>query len=219
MNLDINGFKKIINNKFLSYAPRITLGGGEPYLNKNIFDFIKILKEKKKVISIYTNGSLIERNYINFFKYQPNYLNISHYDDKFDSLKSVFKKINNHNDKNFISRLSKIIQSNKLDDMEKMILISIENNFDRIIFQNYFPYKEKEKELVLYNDNIQFQNLKKFLSKKYKNKLKIVWPNLLDKREVFRCNNISINTTVDANGNIAPCCFLTPPEKKMEIYF
>ena len=51
LNLDIEGFKKIIDSEFLKYSPRITLGGGEPYLNKNIFSFIKILKEKKKKLS------------------------------------------------------------------------------------------------------------------------------------------------------------------------
>ena len=213
MNLDIEGFKKIIDSEFLKYSPRITLGGGEPYLNKNIFSFIKILKEKKKIISIYTNGSLIERNYENFFNNQPNYLNISHYDDKFDDLKSIFKKINNDDKKIFISRLSKIIQSDKLYDIEKIIKVAIENNFDRIIFQNYFPYKDKEKELVLYKGNVEYEKIKNSLIKNYKNKIKIIWPNLLEKNSTFKCNNISINTTVDSNGDMAPCCFLTPPNK------
>ena len=49
MNMDILTFNKIINSDFLKFARRITLGGGEPYLNKNIFDFIKILKNKKRL--------------------------------------------------------------------------------------------------------------------------------------------------------------------------
>ena len=214
MNLDVDGFIKIINSDFLKYSTRITLGGGEPYLNKNIFNFFKILKEKNKIVSIYTNGSLIERNYENFIKYQPDYLNISHYDDKFEDLKKIFKKINTVGEKKFISRLSKIAQSDQLEKMEQTIYDAIDNNFDRIIFQNYFPYKDKEKNLVLYKDNLKYYEIKNKLEKKYKNKIKIVWPNLLARNSVFNCNNIAINATVDSNGDTAPCCFLTPPTKK-----
>ena len=214
MNLDLNGFIKIIDSEYLKYSTRITLGGGEPYLNKNIFDFIKILKERKKITSIYTNGSLIERNYENFINFQPEYLNISHYDDKFNELKRIFKQINNLREKKFISRLSKIVQSDKLENIEETINDAINNNFDRIIFQNYFPYKAKEKYLVLYKDDKKYQKIKIKLEEKYQSKIKIVWPNLLDRSGVFKCNNISINTTIDSKGNTAPCCFLTPPNKK-----
>lgn len=141
MNMDIENFNKIINSEFLKFAKRITLGGGEPYLNKNIFEFIKILKQKKKIISIYTNGSLINRNYENFMDNQPTYLNISHYDDKFDSLKDIFTSYNKDPKKTSISRLSKILQVDKLDNIEFAINEAINSNFDRIIFQNYFPYK------------------------------------------------------------------------------
>lgn len=210
MNLDMKGFDKIINNNFLKYASRITLGGGEPYLNKNIFDFIKILKSKKKIISIYTNGSLIEKNYDQILKNQPNYLNISHYDEKFEDLKFILKKFNNQKD--CITRLSKIIQANKLDDIEKSIFDAIECDFDRVIFQNYFPYKDNEAELVLFENNNTLKKIKKKI-KRYEKKIKIIWPNVLNSKEGFNCNNISVNTTIDSKGNLALCCFLTPPRE------
>ena len=57
-NLDLEGFYKLLNHKHIKYSGRVTLGGGEPYLNKNIYDFIKELKKRKKITSIYTNGLL-----------------------------------------------------------------------------------------------------------------------------------------------------------------
>lgn len=214
MNMNTQTFNKIIDSDFLKFARRITLGGGEPYLNKNIFDFIKILKNKKKIISIYTNGSLINRNYENFIDNQPSYVNISHYDDKFENLKEDFKKYNNDPKKNSVSRLSKIICSDNLDDIELTINKALDTNFDRIIFQNYFPYKSEESNLVLKKNNETYKKLKVRLINKYAKKIKIIWPNILDMEKNFSCNNISTTATIDNNGNLAKCCFLTPPHPK-----
>ena len=215
MNMNLETFNKILNSDFLKYAPRITLGGGEPYLNKNIFEFIKILKEKKKIVSIYTNGSLILRNYNKFIENQPDYLNISHYDDKFFELKQIFKKFNYETNKKSIVRLSKIINTENINNIESILNEAIETGFDRIIFQNFFPYKNKEKNLVILNDNTNYKKIKKELNEKYKDKIKIIWPNLLNMGEKFNCQNLAINTTIDNYGNIATCCFLTPPKEKV----
>ena len=43
----------------------------------------------------------------------------------------------------------------------------------------------------------------------------IIPPNLLKKKnDIFSCNNLTINSTVDSEGNLATCCFLTPPSKE-----
>lgn len=63
-------------------------------------------------------------------------------------------------------------------------------------------------------NNDAYKLLKNKLSKKYSKKIKIIWPNILDTKKSFNCNNISLTTTVDSNGNLAKCCFLTPPHPK-----
>ena len=141
-NLDLEGFYKLLNHKHIKYSGRVTLGGGEPYLNKYIYDFIKELKIRKKITSIYTNGSLIERQYDKMLENQTDYLNISHYDDKFDDLSHMFKRINEDKNKKFISRLSKLVTSKNYHELDGIIQKAIFNSFDRVILQNYFPYKE-----------------------------------------------------------------------------
>ena len=130
--------------------------------------------------------------------------------NKWSSDKFILKKFNNQ--KNCITRLSKIIQANKLDDIEKSIFDAIECDFDRVIFQNYFPYKDSEAELVLFENNNTLKKIKKKF-KRYKKQIKIIWPNVLNSKEGFNCNNISVNTTIDSKGNLALCCFLTPPKE------
>lgn len=214
-NLDLEKFHKLLQQNHIKYSARITLGGGEPYLNKNIYYFIEELKKRKKIISVYTNGSLIERQYDEMIKNQPNYLNISHYDDKFDDLSYMFKNINEDKNKKFTSRLSKLVTTENYKELDLIIEKAIHNSFDRVILQNYFPYKDENMNRVIYDDDIEFkENLKKII-KKYKKKIMIIPPNLLKKKnDIFSCNNLTINSTVDSEGNLATCCFLTPPSKE-----
>jgi radical SAM protein with 4Fe4S-binding SPASM domain len=87
-----------------------------------------------------------------------------------------------------------------------------------VIFQNYFPEKESESEsesernLVLLSDNENFNIEKKRLKNIY-NSLEIIWPNLVNPNSKFNCQNISLNSTYDADGNMAPCCFIVPPNR------
>ncbi len=210
-NLTLDRFNELIEHDFLRYSGRITLGGGEPFLNKYIFDFIKILKSNNKVISIYTNGSLLDRLYDSYMDNQVNYLNISHYDDKFASLRHIFKRINFDKKRTSITRLSKIVTNENFYELEEVFDEATASGFDRIILQNYFPYKKDEKDLVIYKDNKDFINTLNSLKKKHK-KIKVIEPNLLSRRnKKFSCNNLSLNSTIDSEGNLSPCCFLTPP--------
>ena len=211
-NLDLEGFYKLLNHKHTKYSGRVTLGGGEPYLNKNIYDFIKELKKRKKITSIYTNGSLIERQYDKMLDNQTDYLNISHYDDKFDDLCHMFKRINEDKSKKFISRLSKLVTAKNYNELDDVIQKAIYNSFDRVILQNYFPYKDEDLESVIYDDNVDFKKYLSKLNDKYKKKILIIPPNLLKRNDdIFSCNNITLNSTIDSQGSLATCCFLTPP--------
>ena len=211
-NLDLEKFYDLLEHKHIKYSARITIGGGEPYLNKNNYEFIKELKKRKKIISVYTNGSLIERQYDQMINNQTHYLNISHYDDKFDDLSHMFKAINEDKNKKFISRLSKLVTTDNYKELDDIIDKAIYNSFDRVILQNYFPYKDENLERVIYDDNIDFKNYMSNLIKKYKNKITIIPPNVLKrKNDIFACNNLTLNTTVDSQGSLATCCFLTPP--------
>ena len=94
--------------------------------------------------------------------------------------------------------------------MEEILDIASEMGIDGVIFQNYFPEKDNEKNLVLLSKNKKFKNEKNRLLKKYYS-LEIIWPNLVNPNSKFNCQNISLNSTYDADGDMAPCCFIVPP--------
>ena len=212
-NISIEQFNKIINHKNNIGVSRVTLGGGEPLLHKNFFDFVNILNENNKIISVYTNGSLINRNFEQMAKAKIDYINISHYDEHFFTIKDHIKELKNKN-KYAKVRISKIISNEDYKKMEELIEESIALNLDRVIFQNYFPYRENEIKLTIYDDNKKYQEYVKYLKNKFLNKIEIVWPSILQRNGKFNCQNISLTATYDADGFISPCCFIVPPEEK-----
>lgn len=210
-NIKINQFRSIVDHPQNIRASRVTIGGGEPFLHPDLFKFIKILNERNKNISIYTNGSLIKKNLDKIIKHPFHNLNISHYDNYFSKIKDSITDLLKYE----ISfrptiRLSKIISTENISQMEEILDIASEMGIDGVIFQNYFPEKDNEKNLVLLSKNKKFKNEKNRLLKKYYS-LEIIWPNLVNPNSKFNCQNISLNSTYDADGDMAPCCFIVPP--------
>ena len=212
-NISIEQFENIINHKNNVGVSRVTLGGGEPLLHKNFFDFVTILNQKKKIISVYTNGSLIKRNIQKMIEAKINYINISHYDEHFFSIKDDIKELKSNNSFSEV-RLSKIISNEDYVKMENLILEAINLGLDRVIFQNYFPYREDEIKLTIYDDNEEYKKYVEKLKIKYSKKIEIIWPSILERNGKFNCQNISLTATYDADGYISPCCFIVPPEEK-----
>ena len=90
------------------------------------------------MLDLYLNClSLLDRLYDNYMNNQVNYLNISHYDDKFASLRHIFKKINFDSNKKSITRLSKIVTNDNYHELEEVFDEAMNSGFDRIILQNF----------------------------------------------------------------------------------
>ncbi len=210
-NISLKKFKAIVEHPQNRFASRVTIGGGEPMLHPKVFEFIKILKDLNKVVSIYTNGSLIHRNMDKTLNSDLDYLNISHYDDKFSDIQDSIAEFLSKKTRP-ITRLSKILTNSSLGDMEKVLSLAMEINFDSVIFQNYYAEYERDSEHVIHSSNTEFHEEKARLIKKYRN-IEIIWPNLHHPDSEFNCQNISLNATYDSDGNQAPCCFQVPPAR------
>jgi MoaA/NifB/PqqE/SkfB family radical SAM enzyme len=67
----------IVLNKFPTVNGFCMCGFGSPFLNKDIFKIINLLKSKNKYVGIITNGSLIKSKIEEIKKNPPNYISIS----------------------------------------------------------------------------------------------------------------------------------------------
>ena len=69
--LSFNEIKKIIDEAVSLGALWCLITGGEPLLRKDFFDIYLYLKKKGLLVSVFTNGTLITRKHMEFFKKYP----------------------------------------------------------------------------------------------------------------------------------------------------
>lgn len=165
-DLTIDDFKSFINElKF--YKPHILLTGGEPFLNKDLFKIIRLLRDNNIDTDIFTNGYFIEKNVVNILEsgIKRIHISVDHYKnakhDKLRGRKGVLSKVEKG-----LAKLKKAITANKSD--LKIIIsttISKENYSDLIDFYKYLSNTEIAhswhlRHLYFYNDEILKENRK-----------------------------------------------------------
>lgn len=187
--------------------------GGEPFLYPKFKELLKYTIKKGFHVNIYTNGFVINDNWIEFLKkYKENiYLNI-----KFDSKngyikhlgKDLFDKIiqnikffkkNNLKIKTYIT-----VTKNNINDIEKLIKTSYEMNSYPII-ERFIPIcnnkinkkleitdKEWVKVLQIFNKNNKYADFYKFISNK----------------KGYYCNCYNSVISFDIYGNASPCAYI-----------
>jgi len=211
-NIGEEQFLRIVHHPLNRYAQRVTLGGGEPFLHPQLFHFVDVLKKTRRIVSIYTNGSLLHKHLEDLNRCPPDALNVSHYDNEFPSIESVLREISAARRGTRI-RLSKLLDARKFSIMQEMIELCLGIGIPGLIFQNYFPRGNRSPELVIRDDNVEYRREQRRLEQLYRRApIEIIWPNLLRNGQRFGCQNLALNLTYDGQGNIAPCCFLVPPD-------
>jgi radical SAM protein with 4Fe4S-binding SPASM domain len=78
--LDTDFYFKLIDNITEAGCLNLLITGGEPFLRKDFNEIYVYAKEKGLIITIFTNGSLVNKNHIDIFrKYPPSLVEISVY--------------------------------------------------------------------------------------------------------------------------------------------
>lgn len=206
-------FAKMLDSSYLKNALRVGFLGGEPFFNKNIFNYIKMLNKLGKITTVVTNSSLLKGAMLEELLKSPlSSIGLSLYDNNFDDVSRVAQALNGK--KSYW--IQTIINAKTLHKLEEVIKFAISNGAQHLIFDNYFPMDHERKDLVIYSDNEEYKTLKRNLIKKYKNKVAITWvPLIVRKSEEIKSKKCQLPFSyiqLDNEGNLSPCC-VRPPHK------
>lgn len=233
-NMELSTFIKFINdNKQLI---KIKLQGmGEPLVNKNIYEMIKIAKQNGIATEIICNGSMLnKKNISKLLKNSLAKLTISidgASKQVFESIrvKSNFEEVIS-NSKNFkemtrnkfvrpeFSAWSTIQESN-YEEIEKIAELCKTIGFDDLTFQVFLTgWGKNEWENINNKKNINFRNtnvrerFNKVISKYSSNnfKIKVFEENLLTYKK--KCSWPWNSSYISAKGDIVPCCIIGDPK-------
>ncbi|NCC60633.1 MAG: radical SAM protein [Verrucomicrobiae bacterium] len=215
-----NLFSSIIQQFFeIKYIPRVAVlyHGGEPLLNKNIFDYIKILKNlgtKKTVIT--TNASLLDTECAEkLLKSGLDEIKIS-FDGKTPEENNFIRK-----NANFFKDAQNVINLIKLQK-------KIKTHTSIIISNVLILHKDEAKEEILtkkhetpdylknyfreYTNNIQYQT---FLAMKWPGLTNAEHLNVIKVKRTSKaqCPALFETFTILSNGDVAACCYDIKGEK------
>ena len=210
-NLTVDKLKEFLQIPLIKNCLRIGLTGGEPFLNKEIFQIINLIKDKGYILSVVSNGALIDSRIEEIKKSKIDVLGLSIYDENVNDIANVVPKLF---DSMFI-KTHKVLFSDKLYEIEETVRFSIDIKAHGILFNNYYTIDENDKNRTIFDDNKEFLEIKEKIKNTYSKKISIQWcptfPRKVGKRE---CRLVFHHIELDVKGNISPCCYAYPDGQK-----
>ncbi len=226
-DMSFDDFKWIV--KKFKHAPFLTISGGEPFFNDNIFDMIEYGHHRKMHISVFTNGTLLRKRMDEITHSHINYLAMSL--DAYDSKgykemrggsKKVFDRIiediaelverRNKLKKEFKLLLCYICTKANYRGIPSMIRLAESVGVDKLVFRNLCPsgMPDFTEDQCLYYDD---PNVRGFIRgvDLPESRLMVKLPELYRRVVVERRCELPFTTiTIYGNGDVTPCCHVYP---------
>lgn len=216
-DLSEDEFKAILATDAGQKALRIGFLGGEPFLNKNIFQYIEVLHKKRKITSVVTNSSLLKGEMLEQLKVSSlDVLGLSLYENNVEDIKRVASAIKG------IKRywMQSVVDATTIAKMEDKLLLCLEIGCKEMIFDNYYPKTKERVSKVIFSDNQEYKNEQKRLMEKYRNQIYITWVPLIpiSQKRKKQCMLPLSYVQLDNQGNIGPCCVRAPDKSFGNIF-
>ena len=200
----------ILDHPLVRNSIRIGFTGGEPFLNNKIFEMIEIVKSRKHLLSIVTNGLPLLREDLlkEVIRARPNIVSISLYEKNEEKIGPVIMELLSNN---IFVKIHKVLEADKLREIiDHTIGKALDWRVRNILFLNYYP-SDGELQKVIFDDNQEYRKIVGRISRDYAYKLIIKWPGELHRDKSRRKCKMPFQTIqVDNKGNISPCCFEIP---------
>ncbi len=212
-NIDINLFKKIIDESYKYLTNIFLYFQGEPFLNKQIFEMIKYASDKKIYTATSTNGHFFSNdNILNIIESGLDTLIISldgtnqtsyskyrvggNFDTVIKGIINLLKiREQKHSNKPFIELQFLVLKTNenKMDEMKKL---AKKLGVDKLSFKSAQVYDFETDTDFIPIKNQRFSRYKKVNGK---------WT--LKKKLKNRCWRLWNSVVITWDGQVLPCCF------------
>ncbi len=230
-HMDLSLFKKVIER--LNNVHLITLTGwGEPFMHPNIFDMIKICKERGFIVQLTTNGVFsnesipdkIINSELDFISFSMDTLNgnskIGH--DNNEAQKNIIKLLNARNGKKLKITIQSTLQKGGENEIYNLIRWAASIGIDRVnlgrLDQRFNkdiprPSKEEEKKILVRanlignNCGIQVDCIQYAIGKGIQKGIYRILKQALHRFGKY-CLKTYTYVYINLNGDVTPCCSL-----------
>ena len=201
--------EKIFQHTMINKSLMMMLTGGEPLLNSNILEIVKVAKSFGHLVGITTNATLLPKYIDGLIDAGIDSISVSLYDSTMMVLQDNLKKVA----AKFPIRINKMIRKKDIADftsVENICSLARDTGCYGVLFQNMIPSDINEINDVIFEDNQQYFKVQRLINRKYGNQLLISWPGVVAKTirgsRDKKCRMPWWLTVVDAQGNLGLCC-------------
>jgi MoaA/NifB/PqqE/SkfB family radical SAM enzyme len=229
--LTIEKFKRILELNMVKKAILICFSGGEPLLNKDLPELVRMARAKKHLAGLITNGILLENKVNELSEAGVCDIQLSIYEETRDKLRAILPKVSSVLPINasYVLLKSKLIKSsvNNYSDLLEIINMCKETNCASLKFNLCQPqYKTDDiSETISIGDDL-YDRFIDVCKKSFKDahfsgyncgfsfptkKFTVFFPNPVAWKIKERwCRNPWSIINLDANGNFIICCKMLP---------
>lgn len=215
-DMTVEEVQKALDHPRLKDSFRVSFVGGEPLVHKDLFKFIDMCRDRKKLTMFPSNGLLISNRIDEFKKTSLDSLQISLYDGEIEKQIENIRLLKTHNSHTMVS-LARFVTTEKKSymGMEEYFKMAKELGVKEIFFQNFWSTSEEESHFVIYEDNEEVVSHINMLKEKYDKDFNVAWPALLKRNYKERfCYDLYTTVFVGKEGLISPCCRISPPSEE-----
>jgi len=210
-------FQRILDSPFGRNALRIGLLGGEPFLNRNILEYFRMLNERRVISTVVTNCALIRDEHREAFrKDAPTVFGLSLYDNNREAVARTAGILNSLRHPYWIQT---VIRADRLEEMESAARFATEIGCKHLLFSNYYPTGRKGIERVVFDDHPGYPEAREAVERSHGSRLAIKWMTLIPAavrdplaRPPTRkhCEMPKSYVHIDNLGDLGGCCMRTP---------
>jgi len=223
-DMDLATFQDILK-KFPAALHVSIIGNGEPLLNKDIFKIIHYAKKKKKNVTIFSNGLILDQYIDQLLEHKVDSINVS-----INAINSdEYQRFTGHNPSVFLKCLenlkklcqekikqksplkifcSIIVDKQNYETMPEMIKFAESIGVDHVHLSHFMPSPtdiNQAKERCLYiSDTEALYLIEELALDRYQ--VEVTFPRILDGNTNNRlCRDSLISMSIDGAGNIGVC--------------
>lgn len=202
--------ERLFSQPMAKNALYVMLSGGEPTINRDIVDIVRVLKAQGRIVAMTTNGHYLDKKADELIGARLDSLNISLYPDNFEKAREVLPVVS----KRIFTKVCKVILRPMLEDPEEIeaaVALAKEGGAAGIYLANVFPTRnaptEADPNIIYDTDETLYDAVKTRIAAKFEG-FPIYWPAMAprSKPSARLCRMPWYFTTFDAQGNMGMCC-------------
>lgn len=170
----VDGMRRLLDHPVPGRCLYVMLTGGEPLLNRDIIPIVRVIKKRRHLLALTSNGILLKDRLDDLCEAGLDSINLSLYDTNKDALADILPLAS----RRLYCKIVKIIgqpDARNAKQIDETLRLARETGCGQVYFQNVLPHDDPDGLLPIYDDDEDYPDIVRELTRSYTD-LSISWP-------------------------------------------